>query len=53
MQTKDAGKGGIGYRWVERISPIHGTFLYQLRVVDPVNGGTGTFVKTLKMTLVR
>lgn len=30
-----------------------GTFLYQLRVIDPVKGGTGNFVQTRRMALVR
>jgi flagellar hook assembly protein FlgD len=54
-QTQGAGRYAV--IWDGRNEQGHpvasGTFLHHLRVVDPVNGGTRTFVKTLKMTLIR
>jgi hypothetical protein len=54
-QRQQAGRYGI--TWDGRNEQGHnvasGTFIYQLHVADPVKGGTGNFVQTRRMALVR
>jgi len=54
-QTQQAGRYAITWdgRNEQGQALASGVYLYQLHVADPVKGGTGTFVQTRRMALVR